>query len=220
MVSRDREIAAVESCREDFELHAETCLYINDHNDNTIKLFKPRAGQKILNAVIKKQLDDTGMVRIIVPKARRVGVSTNVQALYYSKASLHENIYVFIVAHEQDSTNTLFDMAKLMHERNEMAPPHKHCNERALVFDNEDGTGLKSKYRVTTAKNVAGGRSQGINLLHISEEALWGKDAPRLLDGLCACVPKPPAPAMSYIIRESTCRGFGNTFADDALRRK
>lgn len=155
-------------------------------------------------------LKDMGYIRIMFLKSRRFGGSTYVQGRFYSKSSLHKNRSTFIVAHEKESTNTLFEMAKLMQERNPIAPATRKSNEKLLRFDNADGTGLKSEYKLATAKNVSAGRSQGIHYLHCSEEAFWMANADDLLNGLFQCLPEPPAPHECF--RESTANGFGNTF--------
>jgi len=132
------------------------------------------------------------------------------QGRFYSHTTLHKNRSAFIIGHEKESTNTLFEMAKLMQERNPIAPAQKKSNEKLLRFDNTKGTGLKSEYRLGTAKNVNTGRSQGVHYLHDSEEAFWPDNAPDLLTGLLSCLPEPPAPHECF--RESTANGFGNTF--------
>lgn len=193
----------------DFRSHAGDCIFIRDHNTSEIVPLILNAPQTILDAVAEKQRAEFGIVRILLLKARRFGGSTYVQGRFYSKTSLNFNRNTFIVGHQAESTNTLFEMAKLMQERNPIAPAVRASNEKALKFDNAKGTGLKSEYRLATAENVDAGRSQGIHYLHCSEEAFW-RDADTLLTGLLQCVPDPPAE--SEVFRESTANGFGNSF--------
>lgn len=200
---------------DDFQVHARDCLYIRDHNTARIVPLELNRGQSILNEVAEKQRAEYGFIRIIFLKSRRFGGSTLVEGRFYSNTSLRPNRSAFIVAHERDSTNTIFEMAKLMHERNPIAPATRYSNEKLLRFDNDAGTGLKSEYRVSTAENVDAGRSQGIHYLHISEEAFFGKQADTLLNGLLQCLPDPPAPHECF--RESTANGFGNTFQRDVF---
>lgn len=203
-------IEAVRRYREDFKHHASKCIFIRDHNTAKIVNLNFNKGQQILHAVAEKMLKQFGYVRLIFLKSRRFGGSTYVQGRFYSKTSTRSNRNTFIAAHENESTKTLFGMAKLMQQKNPLAPQTKHSNERALLFDTKDGNGLKSEYRVTSAKNTAGGRSQGIHYLHISEEAFWPDDGEDLLNGLFQCLPDPPAPHECF--RESTANGYGNTF--------
>lgn len=200
---------------DDFEAHAADCVFIRDHNTAQIKNLHLNAGQKILHAVAEKQMADAGFVRIIGLKSRRFGFSTYVEARFYRNTSMNPNRNAFIVAHEKESTATLFEMAKLMQERNPIAPSTRYSNEKLLRFDNEKGTGLKSEYRIATAENVDAGRSQGVHYLHGSEEAFW-KDGETLLNGLLQCLPQPPSPHECF--RESTANGFGNSFQRDVFK--
>ena len=203
-------IERVKRYREDCQVHAADCIKIRDHNTAQIVPFIYYRGQQILHNVAEKMKADIGYIRIMLLKSRRFGGSTYVQGRFYSKTSLHKNRSAFIVAHEKESTNTLFEMTKLMQERNPIAPATRKSNEKLLRFDNTKGTGLKSEYRLATAKNVNAGKSQGIHYLHGSEEAIWPVNASDLLNGLLQCLPEPPAP--HEVFRESTANGFGNTF--------
>ena len=203
-------IDRVQRYRADCQVHAKDCIKIRDHDTAQIVSLDYNAGQRILHTVAEKMKTEIGYVRIIFLKSRRFGGSTYVQGRFYSKSSLHKNRSAFIVAHEKESTNTLFEMTKLMQERNPIAPATRKSNEKLLRFDNTKGTGLKSEYRLATAKNVNAGKSQGIHYLHCSEEAIWPANASDLLSGLFQCLPDPPAPHECF--RESTANGFGNTF--------
>jgi hypothetical protein len=194
---------------DDFKAHARDCLYIRDHTTASIVPLELNRGQAILDAVAEKMKKERGYVRVIFLKSRRFGGSTYVEGRFYSKTSTRPNRNCFIVAHEKESTNTLFEMAKLMQERNPIAPAVKHSNEKVLKFDRENGRGLKSEYRLASARNLDAGRSQGIHYLHCSEEAFW-PDSTTLLNSLLQCLPEPPAP--HEVFRESTANGFGNTF--------
>lgn len=200
--------------RTNYPLHAKKCLYIRDHNSSKLINLSLNASQGICEAIAEKQLSESGYVRIMLLKARRFGGSTWAEGRFYSKTSLNFNRNAFIVAHQVESTNTLFEMAKLMHQRNPIAPATLKSNEKALKFDNKAGTGLKSEYRIATAENTGSGRSQGVHFLHISEEAFF-RDGETLLKGLLQTVPDPPA--YSEIVRESTAQGYGNSFQVDCF---
>uniref|UniRef100_A0A6H1ZGV5 Putative terminase n=1 Tax=viral metagenome TaxID=1070528 RepID=A0A6H1ZGV5_9ZZZZ len=205
--------------RADFKEYAEKCLIIRDHNTAKLVPFKFRFPQQVLHEVAEKQRAETGRVRIMNLKARRYGGSTYVEGRFYWKTSLNSNRNAFIIGHEEESTNTLFKMAKLFHEQNKFAerkPPTLTTNAKELIFDKPDGTGLKSEYRLATARNVHAGKSQGIHYLHDSEEAQWEGNPEELLTSLFACVPK-DRETDTEIFRESTAQGFGNTFQEDVF---
>ena len=214
-MDRDKAIEIVRGYCNDFELHAAKCLYIRDHNTSQILPLKLNPAQVICNRIQEQQVKEQGYARTIMLKARRFGGSTWAQGRFYSKTSLFPNRNAFIVAHEQESTSTLFEMAKLMHQRNPIAPSTVKNNEKALKFDLPNGKGLKSEYRIASADNTSSGRSQGVHFLHASEEAFW-RDGYTLLKGLMQTLPDPPA--YSEVVRESTAQGFGNSFQIDTFR--
>ncbi len=204
----------LESYLDHFEVFSSDCLQIKDHFSAQIVPFKLNPGQKILHAIAEKQSKELGYVRMLLLKSRRFGGSTYIEGRFYWKTSLGFNRNTFIVGHELDSTDTLYQMATLFHERNPIKPATLKSNAKELVFDREDGKGLKSQYRLATAKNLSAGRSQGIHYLHDSEEAYW-QNADILLPGLLACLPPPPAESECF--RESTANGYGNRFQLDCF---
>lgn len=197
-----------------FPEYAQDCLVIRDHNTALLSPLVLNAGQQILHTVAEKQKTEKGFIRILFLKSRRFGGSTYVEGRYYWLTSMLENRSAFICGHEEKSTATLFDMAKLFQERNPIAPAQKKSNAQEIIFDNTEGTGLKSGYKLATARNLSAGRSQGIHYLHLSEEAFF-EHGDELLTGLMQCVPDPPAE--SEVFRESTANGYGNTFQEDVF---
>ena len=200
--------------RNNYETFASKCIKIRDHNTAKILPLNFKRGQQILHAVTEKMKAELGYVRILLLKARRFGGSTYVEGRFYWRTSLNSNRNTFIAAHEVDSTNTLYRMATLMQEQNPIAPQTRKSNAQELIFDTPDGKGLKSEYRLATAKNVDAGRSQGVHYLHISEEGMWLRGG-IVLGGLLQCVPDPPAE--TEIFRESTAKGYGNSFQEDVF---
>ena len=200
---------------DDYELYAEECITIRDHNTSKLLPLIFNKGQQILHAVSEKMKAAKGYVRIMLLKARRFGGSTYIEGRFYWKSSLNFNRSTFIVGHEEDSTSTLYAMATLMQEMNPVPPQTRKSNAQELIFDTLDGKGLKSQYRLATARNIHAGKSQGIHYLHASEEAMWMKGG-ELLSGLLQCVPD--LPADSEIYRESTANGYGNSFQEDVSK--
>ena len=206
----EESLAKVKAYLRDDILWFKECATVRDHNTSQLLPFKLRRGQQILHNVAQKQMDEQGYVRIFLYKSRRFGGSTYVETRLYKRTSMEWNRNAFIVGHEESSTATLFNMAKLCHEKNPIAPATRASNAQELIFDNKQGTGLKSQYKLATAKNVDAGRSQGIHYLHLSEEAFYPDNAPALITGLFNCFPEPPTG--TEIWRESTANGCGNTF--------
>ena len=203
---------------QNFTSFARDCIKIRDHNTGQILplIFNP--GQNILHEITEKQKAEKGHVRIMLLKTRRFGGSTYVEGRYYWHTSLNFNRNTFITGHEEDSTATLYAMAKLMQEQNPIAPSTRKSNAQELIFDTQQGTGLKSQYKLATARNVDAGKSQGIHYLHLSEEAMYQGGGRDLLSGLLQCVPPITAPIDTEIFRESTAKGYGNSFQEDVFR--
>ena len=88
---------------------------------------------------------------------------------------------------------------------NEMKPALKASNAQELIFDNDKGTGLKSKIKCMTAGSSGVGRSDTFTNLHISELAFWGNKAKETAIGLFQAVPNLPN---TMIIIESTANGY------------
>lgn len=206
--------AYIDELASNYELFAEKYIKIKDHNTSKILPLVFNRGQRILHAISEKMKAAKGFIRIILLKSRRFGGSTYVEGRYYWRTSLNSNRSTFIVGHEERSTKTLYAMATLMQEQNSLSPSTRKSNAQELIFDNQQGTGLKSQYELATAKNVSAGRSQGIHYLHGSEVAYW-PDADTLLDGLFQCVPDPPSESEVYL--ESTAQGCGNRFHVDVI---
>ncbi|MFA5299124.1 MAG: hypothetical protein WC389_13030 [Lutibacter sp.] len=200
---------------DNFKSFAEDCLFVRDHNTKKILPFILNNPQRITNNIIEKQNLEMGFVRVILDKARRFGGSTLIEGRGYHKTSMNFNINAFIIAHEEDSTDTLFNMAKLFHERNPIAPQTKYSSKKELLFDTKDGNGLKSEYGLACAKNPDALRSQGVHFFHGSEVAFWPGNADALLDGAMSAFPADPIGTEAYL--ESTGNGYGNRFQRDVF---
>jgi hypothetical protein len=206
--------AKILNYRNDYESFAQSNIKIKDHNTAKIVPLNFNNGQRILHIISEKMKAERGFVRIELLKSRRFGGSTYIEGRFYWRTSLNQNRNTFIVGHEERSTKTLYAMATLMQEQNEIAPATRLSNAQELIFDNRQGTGLKSQYELATARNLSAGRSQGIHYLHASELAFW-PNPDILLDGLYQCVPDPPAEVEVYL--ESTAQGCGNRFHRDVM---
>src|SRR5262249_5665549 len=113
-------------------------------------------------------------VRWIILKARQMGVSTFIAALFYWIASFHSHRGCLIVAHDTDSAEALFNKQKLFYKaiQSDMPPMHKLSYRRILHFANPDPTGpmgLESIIAVDTAANKNLGASFTIQAVHLSE---------------------------------------------------
>ena len=162
--------------------------------------------QTELHQAIERQRDERGIARVLVLKARKLGISTYAAARFYQRTTLWPGNHTFILTHEDAATQTLFGMAKGIHEH----MPADYRPESSTNNANELGFGgIRSGYRVGTAKNVSGlGRSQTLQLFHGSEVAFWPK-AEVHFSGVMQAI---PLAAGTEVILESTGNGIGDTF--------
>lgn len=169
--------------------------------------FRLNAPQNKLYDVIKAQKQARKPVRVIILKARQMGFSTLTESILFKDTVTNFNKRTGIITHKADATTNLFDMSKLMFEclPDEMKPSVKRSNAQELIFDNDEGTGLKSKIKCMTAGSRGVGRSYTFDNLHLSELAFWEGDVTATLTGLLQAVPNLPD---TMIIIESTANGF------------
>lgn len=164
--------------------------------------------QRYIDDLLARQQETTGKVRAIILKARQLGASTYIAARYYRKTTMNVGQRTYILTHEDKSTQSLFDMAKRIHDNMipEYRPAATSNNANELDFG-----GIDSGYRVGTAKNVGGlGRGMTIQNFHGSEVAFW-PHAEQHFAGVMEAIPNLPH---TEIILESTANGVGGAFYD------
>lgn len=186
--------------------YIEQHLYIRTKESN-IKLFKLNKPQERLYKVLADQYSRGVPLRVIILKARQLGFSTCVGGISFKGTTTEFNVNTTIVAHREDATRNLFEMYKLFYERldDDIKPAKRKSNAYELSFDNEEGTGLKSKIVCYTAGGQGIGRSTTINNLHLSEYAFWPGEKEKTLSGLLQAVPRSKE---SMVIIESTANGY------------
>lgn len=153
----------------DDELYFEACLQIRT-KELGLQPFKLNNVQRIVHAKCEEQLARTGRVRLIIPKARQMGISTYVGARFYKKTSTNKGVRTQIITHEDDATQNLFGMAKRYHENclPDFKPQTSASNANELAFGK-----LDSGYKIATAGARSAGRSSTIQCLHASEYDFW-----------------------------------------------
>lgn len=186
--------------------YIEKYIKIRDKAGKIIDL-KINQGQQKLYDAIKKQNEEGKPIRIIVLKARQIGFSTLTESIIFKNTATKFNVNAGIITHKEEATTNLFNMSKRMYDNlpDNMKPSLKRSNAKELIFDNDEGTGLKSKIKCMTAGSSGVGRSDTFNYLHISELAFWGNNAKETTIGLFQAVPNLPN---TMIIIESTANGF------------
>lgn len=169
--------------------------------------------QLLLNQIFD-EIKSERLLRAIILKGRRMGVSTIVSGRYYKQTSSTPNTYAMQITHEPQATDFLFRMVKRFYDfaPEDSRPQTRANNAKLLEFNTKDGKGLNSAFRVATGGKDDVGSGQLIHLLHLSE---FAKMAPEniesLMTSVIACVPKTDD---SEVIYESTAKGIGGAFYD------
>lgn len=192
--------------RDDFRFYAPRVLKIRTKKGK-IEPFHLNWAQEQLQQVIDDQLDTTGMVRVVILKARQLGLSTHVGGRLYQKTSQNHAQKTIVMTHKTDSTKALFDMTKRFHAHcpEAVKPSTKYSSKKELDFDL-----LDSQYMVATAGGDGVGRGETITLAHLSELAFWPEATAREnFNGLLQAIPNEPGTEV-YI--ESTANGVTGPF--------
>lgn len=195
----------------DCRAYMAACLKIKDKKGNIVPLKLNKPQERLYQLI--KELEARGLpVRILVLKARQMGFSTVIEGMNFWDAATSFNCQCMVVAHQEDSTNALFAMAKRFYDLlpDVVKPMKKASNGRELEFaapnNAPKGTlGLDSAIRVATAGGRGIGRGFTIKRVHLSEFAFWPGDKMDTLLGIMQAVPNEPGTA-AFI--ESTANGF------------
>jgi hypothetical protein len=195
-------LEALRKLTEDFPLYAENCLRIRTKS-GAIEPFTLNRAQRYVHQRLEEQRAKTGKVRALLLKARQQGFSTYIGGRFYWRTSLTKGIRTFILTHEQDATDNLFQMVGRFHDYTPLRPSTGAASAKELIFDR-----LDSGYSIGTAGAKAVGRSKTVQLFHGSEVAFW-PNAPSHFAGVVQTIPDLPG---TEIVLESTAHGVGGEF--------
>jgi hypothetical protein len=144
-------------------------------------------------------------VRIIVCKARQLGLSTISAAIMFNWLFMFPGASELVIAHDRETTESLFEKMQdawgwwpfkdILHLR--------HASARRLTIEETGST-----VRIATAKNEKSGRGRTHQALHASEMSFWD-DPETLMRGLSKTVPNLPG---TIVIIECTSNGVGNLY--------
>lgn len=160
---------------------------------------------RLTNAVNEYGEGKRNSIKFIVLKGRQQGFTTVITALQLAYAITRKNFSGFTLADVAENTETIFsDKAKNPYDMlpYTIKPTEKINNRRELHFNKVLGSGLNSRWRVSTAGNKDAGRSKTINFFHGSEVAFWA-NLKTTLTGLEEAFTK-----NAIAILESTANGF------------
>jgi hypothetical protein len=202
MTPEEKEIR--QRLKDDFLHYAAKCLRIRAKTAKVVPL-ELNAAQIYIHQRVEEQRARTGKVRAIILKGRQQGCSTYVEGRFYWRVSHSRGVRAFILTHEEEATNNLFEIANRYHENCPalVKPSAGAANAKELVFDK-----LDSGYKVGTAGNKAVGRSSTVQLFHGSEVGFW-PNAQAHAAGILQAIPDAPD---TEVFLESTANGIGNFY--------
>lgn len=161
--------------------------------------------QRKLIEEVNRCLNERRPIRIVVLKARQIGISTIIEAILFTFAMLQERMKGLVISHELDSSEHILQMCQTYYDNFQFKEAYKQKNKSAKTLA---WLGVNSDIRITTAGNQKAGRSRTIRFLHASEVAFWD-NAKTLMTGLAQTIPERHGTA---IFLESTANGIGNYF--------
>ena len=169
--------------------------------------------QRKFVACVQQKLNAGRPVRIIVLKARQVGISTATEALLFNWCFMHPGSNSLVLSKSTADSEYLFEMTKLMWDTWEFRHMfhENHKSVRRLSWE-ETGSSIK----IATAKGREVGRGQTIHAAHCSEVAFW-QHPESLMLSLNQAVPEKPG---TLIVLESTANGAGNWFYEQWFAAK
>jgi len=188
-----------------FRLFAPKFLKIKNEVGQIVPLAFNYAQLKVLEVIERLQAEGKP-IRIIVLKARQVGISTLIQGWICHFLITNLNQRCLTMGHKVDASNNLFDMFKRYYDNlpKELQPVIEKSNEKKVSFRK-----LKSENKVDTAGAGEVGRSDTLQLLHATEVAFY-PDANLTMLGLMQ-----GAKNAQMICLESTANGISGLFYND-----
>jgi hypothetical protein len=171
-----------------------------------------KSGEDVDFILNQEQVDfiENRLGRDIIAKARQLGFSTLILAIFLARCMMFRNRKCVIVSHDTTATQKLLERIKYMIKHMKGARPDlKYSTQSFITFGKMD-----SSIYIGTAGSADFGVGDTITDLHCSEVSRWENPGP-LLSGLFQAVP-----ADGNITIESTGRGTGNWFHRHCMRSK
>jgi len=156
---------------DDFGLFAYlTCTVSNRAGDEVAFIENPM--QRRINQIEEEERAKHGYVWLYELKMRRGGLSLNTQLRNLWRVWRRPNTRGITLAHEDESTNEIFQITRLAIQRfpQELLPPMSRERQRAVTFPE-----MGSRFLTGTAGTLGLGRGSDFSFLHISEFAFVTK---------------------------------------------
>ena len=175
-------------------------LSILENKQLQVVRFKPNWAQIEYLDAARHQLETTGRIRIIVLKARQLGISTVTEAMLFVMCFTIMNYRSMVIAHEIPASQNLLKMTQRYWDT---YPFKRLYNTRYAGKNHLEWVETGSSMHVATAGNKGVGRSATIHGVHASEVGFW-PDPKEAFVGLRQTIPEAPG---TIIVMESTANG-------------
>jgi hypothetical protein len=216
LTPRDPLVAkAVRAALADFEYFCRRFFFIR-RKDGTVGTLELNSIQRKIVAAINKQVAGKRSVRLVVLKARQMGVSTVIQAYILWRMLRDGNLSAMEIAHEREAARHILDINRFAVRslpewfRAAVGIKETYFTKYEMAFAN--GSSLV----ISSAESSNPGRSRTLHLVHLSECAFY-EDAGSLTRALFAAVPDFNNTA---VFVESTGDGPAGWFHDTFQRAK
>lgn len=182
---------------------------IEDRDTGTLSTWVPNLVQTLLFKTIMSMAEAGLPIRVVIPKARKMGVSTFVQLLFLFLTKYFGGRKALTYAHTEDDTKSIFGIAKQSQEA--WGEEDAKITGSSIRFDEH-----KSQYECRTAGGKGVSRGSTIHFMHLSEQAFYTFVASGggSIKGTLNAVPDMPH---TIIIKESTGDGPQGGFHDDCV---
>lgn len=187
--------------------------------ENGLQPLIPNTAQEQLYELFREKYNNNEPFRIVILKARQLGISTMTEAIISALTMTHHDKNALIVGHTPESTAKIFSMAKLYHDSLPvpLQPMVKYSNSKTLTFENPShdpnelrkNPGLRSSIKVALAGSSGIGRGSTYNYMHLSEVAFWDEhEGLSIEDQMTGLLQTLPIAGRSVLVVESTANGF------------
>lgn len=183
-------------------------LHIKSRDDGVAIPFKLNPNQQIAVRVMREQYEKEKYIRVCFLKARRVGVSSLIDALFFTYGLTYSQAHLEIVAHELKTSELgLFRVPHDLAEELNGRFPLTELRTKRIYFKHDAGNSLLD---IATAGSLGSGRGLTLNALHLSEAAQYPG-----VDSFLSLLPAVSKGANTIVAVESTA--FGKTDEGEAF---
>lgn len=186
------------------------CLWIQPKEGGELIPFRLNRNQLVLWERIKSKLERGEPIRLIILKARQIGMSTFCMALMYWFISLRENRNAIVAAYNDPAALNLFEKAQLFYKYSPswVRPMTRIFNRERILFAHpkpEIKEGLNSQILTESSDNVRMGRSWALHFFLGSECPMWNNPG-KIVTAVQNAMPK-KTPG-TFLLYEGTSEGM------------